>query len=81
MPPTPQNVDHAFMNAIIKTLLGIIKPLLGRIEVRLGTVEPVDRLMKLYLENVFCRARKSAVIELSIRLSKNPSEKAVGYFL
>ena len=82
-----KDVDHAFMNAIIEPLLGrieprlgIIKPLLGRIEVRLGTVEPVEGLKKLYFENVFRRVRKSAAVELSILLSNEPSEKAVGYF-
>ena len=46
----------------------------------MGTVEPVEGLKKLYFENVFCGARKSAVVELSILLSNEPSEKAVGYF-
>ena len=70
-----QDVDHAFMNAIIEPRLGIIEPLMGRVEAHLGiiksllgkielcfgTVEPVKGLKKLYFENGSLRARKSAV--------------------
>ena len=36
-----QDVDHAFMNAIIEPRLGSIEPRLGIIEPRLGIIEPL----------------------------------------
>ena len=36
-----QDVDHAFMNAIIESRLGSIEPRLGIIEPRLGIIEPL----------------------------------------
>lgn len=66
-----QDVDHAFMNAIIEPRLGrveahlgIIKSLLGKIELCFGTVEPVKGLKKLYFENGSRSARKSTVVKL-----------------
>ena len=89
-----QDVDHAFMDAIIEPRLGIIEPLMGRVEAHLGivksllgkielcfgTVEPVKGLKKLYFENGLRRARKSAVVKLRMPLSNEPSEKTVAYF-
>ena len=63
----------------VEVHLGIINSLLGKIELCFGTVEPIKGLKKLYFENGSHRARKSAVVQLRMPLSNEPSEKPVAY--